>query len=361
MLFLSAQESAEWSGLADEVLRSGTAPGTHDGDIRPNLLSAFDYYIGTVLAAHGQAAEGIEWLNAAALGEESDLFSAGFLLGFLERHNGKLAMPTVAFADPRPFMHFAGVPMMREARKRFIAQCGNTLPQFDTPFAMMDIGCGDGGLTVSLLRHLQDTGRVTEIAEVLLIDSSPAMVALAEKTVRDAFPDVRIETVNSRIQDCSASIDHHFDLAVSSLAYHHMPFEHKKIHLTELKPWIDHFVLFEMDANNDAPEMYSPELALSVYQSYGGVIDSVFSHDAPVDVAVACVDLFLMTEVVSLLTQPRGERTDYHMLQGQWDALFTECLGPEFTPCCHSPCHADEHTTLFTMHYGREDIDGQKL
>jgi len=358
MLFLSAQESAEWSGLADEVLRSGTAPGTYDGDIRPNLLSAFDYYIGTVLAAHGQAAEGIEWLKAAALAEEDDLFSAGFLLGFLERHNGKLAMPTVAFADPRPFMHFAGVPMMREARKRFIAQCGNTLPQFDTPFAMMDIGCGDGGLTVSLLRHLQDTGRVTEIAEVLLIDPSPAMVALAEKTVRDAFPDVRIKTVNSRIQDCSGSIDHRFDLAVSSLAYHHMPIEHKKIHLTELKPWIDHFVLFEMDANNDAPEMYSPELALSIYQSYGGVIDSVFSHDAPVDVAVACVDLFLMTEVVSLLTQPRGERTDYHMLQGQWDALFAECLGPEFTPCCHSPCYADEHTTLFTMHYGREDIDG---
>ncbi|KUK62008.1 MAG: Methyltransferase family protein [Methanoculleus marisnigri] len=311
MLFLSAQESAEWSGLADEVLRSGTAPGTYDGDIRPNLLSAFDYYIGTVLAAHGQAAEGIEWLNAAALGEESDLFSAGFLLGFLERHNGKLAMPTVAFADPRPFMHFAGVPMMREARKRFIAQCGNTLPQIDGPFAMMDIGCGDGGLTVSLLRHLQDTGRVTEIAEVLLIDSSPAMVALAEKTVRDAFPDIRIETVNSRIQDCSGSIDHRFDLAVSSLAYHHMPID---------------------------------------------VIDFVFSHDAPVDVAVACVDLFLMTEVISFFTQPRGERTDYHMLQGQWDALFAECLGPEFTPCCHSPCYADEHTTLFTMHYGREDI-----
>ena len=72
MLFLSSQESAEWSGHAEEVLRSGTAPGTYDGDIRPNLLSAFDYYIGTVLAARGRAAEGIEWLSAAALGEESE-------------------------------------------------------------------------------------------------------------------------------------------------------------------------------------------------------------------------------------------------------------------------------------------------
>jgi len=354
MLFLSSQESVEWSGHAEEVLRSGTAPGTYDGDIRPNLLSAFDYYIGTVLAARGRAAEGIEWLSAAALGEENDLFSAGFLLGFFERHNGRLAMPSVAFADPRPFMHFAGVPMMREARKRFIAQCGTTLPQFDEPLSMMDIGCGDGGLTVSLLRHLLETGRVAGIGEVLLIDSSPAMVALAEKTVRDAFPDVRIETVNSRIQDCSGSLDHRFDLAVSSLAYHHMPLEQKKIHLARLKPWIDHFILFEIDANNDAPEMYSPELALSVYQSYGSIVDAVFSHDAPVDVAIACVDLFLMAEVISLLTQPRGVRSDYHMLQSQWHALFTECLGPEFAPGCHSPCYADEHTTLFTMHYGRE-------
>ena len=154
--------------------------------------------------------------------------------------------------------------------KRFVAQCGNTLPQIDEPFSMMDIGCGDGGLTVSLLRHLTDTGKVTEIAEVLLIDSSPAMVALAEKTVRDAFPDIHIKTVNSRIQDCSGSIDHRYDLAVSSLAYHHMPLEQKKVHLTRLKPWIDHFVLFEMDAYNDTPKMYSPDLALSVYQSYGG-------------------------------------------------------------------------------------------
>jgi hypothetical protein len=40
-------------------------------------------------------------------------------------------------------------------------------------------------------------------------------------------------------------------------------------------------------------------------------MDFVFSHDAPVEVALACIDLFLMTEAVSLLTQPRGVRSDY--------------------------------------------------
>ena len=47
---------------------------------------------------------------------------------------------------------------------------------------------------------------------------------------------------------------------MSSLAYHHMPLEDKRVHLARLKPWIDHFLLFEMDANNDTPDLYSPEL-----------------------------------------------------------------------------------------------------
>jgi hypothetical protein len=179
------------------------------------------------------------------------------------------------------------------------------------------------------------------------------MIALAEKTVGDAFPGIPVTTENARIQDCSAGICHHYDIAFSSLAYHHMPVEDKRVHLARLKPWIDHFVLFEMDADNDTPELFSPDLALSVYQSYGRIIDFVFAHDAPLDVVTDCVDSFLMTELVSILTQPRGERTDYHMLRTQWNDLFRTVLGPEFQLWCDSACYADEHMALFTMHYGR--------
>ena len=217
----------------------------------------------------------------------------------------------------------------------------------------MDIGCGDGALTVMLLQHLRDTGKVNQFAEILLVDSSPAMISLAQKTVSEAFPDVHITTENARIQDCSATIDHHYDIAISSLAYHHMPVEDKDIHLAQLKPWIDHFILFEMDANNDTPELYSPDLAFSVYQSYGRIMDFVYAHDAPVDVVTDCIDSFLMTEVVSILTQPRGIRTDYHMLRSQWNDLFRRGLGPEFTLRCDSTCYADEYMMLFTMHYGK--------
>jgi hypothetical protein len=108
-----------------------------------------------------------------------------------------------------------------------------------------------------------------------------------------------------------------------------------------------------MDANNDTPELYSPDLAFSVYQSYGRIIDFVYAHDAPVEVVTDCIDSFLMTELVSILTQPRGERTDYHMLRSQWNDLFETELCPEFTMRCDSTCYADEYLALFTMHYGR--------
>lgn len=243
---------------------------------------------------------------------------------------------------------------MKTARGQFVRQCGHTLPEFDHAAAFMDIGCGDGSLDVMLLNHLVGQGKIPGVDEVLLVEPSPAMAALAEKTVGSAFPDAEITIVNSRIQDCSDTICNHYDIAVSSLAYHHMPGEQKQVHLARLQPWIDNLVLFEMDANNDRPEIYSPDLSLSVYQSYSRIIDFMFSHDAPVDLAVDCVDSFMMAEIVSLLTEPRGVRRDYHMLRGQWHDLLSEALGPGFSCRCDSPAYSDEYMTLFTLHYGRD-------
>jgi SAM-dependent methyltransferase len=354
MLFLSEYEKTEWADYAREIIKNDTSPSVYEEKIRTNLYSAFCYFIGTTLAARGNEEQSIAWLKAGALTEEEGLFSSTFLLGFLQRHNKKMVAPTGAFTDPRPFIHFASVPSMKDARSRFVQQCSHTLPVFKNPIRFMDIGCGDGALTVRLLHHLLDTGKVTGLAEILLVDSSPAMIALAHTTVSEAFPNVPITTENARIQDCSATIDHHYDITMSSLAYHHMPLEDKREHLARLKPWIDHFILFEMDANNDTPELYSPDLAFSVYQSYGRIMDFVYAHDAPVDVVTNCIDSFMMIEVVSMLTKPRGVRSDYHMLRNQWNDLFRSELGPEFTVRCDSACYADEYMTLFTMHYGRE-------
>ena len=82
------------------------------------------------------------------------------------------------------------------------------------------------------------------------------------------------------------------------------------------------------------------------------MIAFVFAHDAPSDKVTDCLDFFLMTELVSILTEPRGKRTDYHMLRSQWHDLFKTEPGPEFVLRSDSACYADEHMALFTMHYG---------
>lgn len=354
MLFLSETEKSSWAAHARAIIRNKANPDEYEGKVRSNLQSAFYFYIGTLLAAQGQNKRGDDWLHAGTLCEEKGLLSSTFLVGFLERHGGKMIQPAVVFEDPRPFIHFSQVPPMKHARLQMVHQFASSLPAFDHPIRFMDIGCGDGALTVKFLLHLIDSGKVPGFSEILLIDSSPAMIALAQKNSEYAFPGVHIITENARIQDCSASINHRYDIVMSSLAYHHMPVEDKRVHLARIKPWMDHFLLFELNANHDTPELYSPELAFSIYQTYGRIINFVFALDAPADVQMECVDLFWMTELVSMLTEPRGIRSDYHMLKTQWNELFETILGPEFTLRSDSTCYADDYVELFTLHYGRE-------
>ena len=353
MLFLSDREQQEWRGYADEILATLPPPASYDTRVRRNLVPAFHFYIATFLAAHGRGDEAVLWAESAVLEEADGLFGCAFLLGFLKRYNNELVKPATVFEDPRPFIHFASTPLLDNARRAFVRHCGMSLPVICHPVRFMDIGCGNGVLAVLVLSHLIAEKKIPGIEEIVLVDPSPAMAALAEQTVRAAFPGVRITVENVRIQDCSDRIDRKIDIAMSSLAYHHMPLEEKRLHLARLRPWIDHFLLFEMDADIDSPERFSPSLALAVYQSYGRIFDCIYAHDAPVEVVNDCIDSFLMTEVVSILSEPRGVRSDYHMLRSQWIALLDDVLGPEFSLLCDSSCYADEYFGLITLHYGR--------
>lgn len=353
MLFLSKTEKTQWQEQANEIFAHHLTPEQTPYAGRANLRPIFYFYAGALLAAKGKNELGRNWINAGAMIEEDSLFLNTFLAGFLERQHGRLIMPEVVFADPRPYVHYTTVPIIKEARRRLLAQCGHTFPDCKHPFRMLDIGCGDGSLTAALLRHLLETGKINAIGEVLLIDPSAGMLNLAQDTLRQALPQTPIRAIQGKIEATAAQIDGHYDMALCSLSYHHMPYASKMKYLRELKPHLDNLILFELDANNDLPELQTPELALSIYQSYARMIDFAFQHDAPVEVAQNCVDRFLMTETVSLLTQPRGERNDYHMLRSQWLDLFEQILAPDFTRLCDSSCYEDEYFGLFTIHYGR--------
>ena len=354
MLFLGPEESRIWRSFGDDTIKSANDPFPVHDYIRPGLIPAFHYYIGTLLLARGMNPQGRKWITAGLSGEQGGLFSNAFLLSYLGRNNGALLIPEAIFADPAPYVHFAGTPMLLDSRVKFRMHCARALPLFRRPVKIMDIGCGHGMILVDLLLELRKSGIIDGVEEILLIDPSEGMLALARENVLKAFPETRINLSNTRIEMLSEKIEGHYDMALASLAYHHMPYETKLHHLKKLKEKISHFILFELDANNDTPDLSSPEIALSVYQSYGAMMDFVFAHDAPIALAISSIDRFLMSEAIYFFKEPRGKRTDYHMLRSQWHQVFQEGLGPDFQCLCDSTCYADENMGFFTMIYGKD-------
>lgn len=339
--------------MADRILATGEGPFTVEERIRAGLIPAFHFYIGMLLLASGKERSGKEWIRSGMAGEPGGLFSNSYLLSFLERHGGKLVIPETIFSDPAPYMHFASTPMLVDAKAAFRIHCIHSLPRFTKPVRIMDIGCGHGVMLVELLNTLKNAGTLDAVEEVLLIDPSKGMLHLAVENVRKAFPEATVKVSQSRMETFSDPFEGIYDLALSSLAFHHMPYETKRINLQRLKNHINHFVLFEVHANHDTPEMGTPELALSVYQVYGGLMDFIFAHDAPVELAISSIDKFLMSEEIFFFLEPRGKRSDYHMLRSQWHELFREGLGDEFSNACDSVCFGDGNIELFTMIYSR--------
>jgi len=354
MLFLGNEESRIWKDFADHTLKSCSGPGSEPTFIRPGLVPAFYYYLGTLFLSKGLNQIGQKWITAGIAGEQGGLFSNSFLSSYLGRNKGAMVIPEKIFADPAPYVHFAGTPILIDSRTKFRIHCVHSLPVIRQPLKIMDIGCGHGMFLVDLLVELRESGLIGDVGEILLIDPSEGMLKLAKKNVTRAFPQAHITLSRSRIEALTNKIKGHYHIALASLAYHHMPYETKLYHLKKLNKLIDCFILFELDANNDTPEMNSPEIALSVYQSYGGLMDFIFANDAPVELAISSIDRFLMSEAIYFFIAPRGKRTDYHMLRSQWHQVFREGLGKGFTCLCDSTCYGDENIGLFTMIYGRD-------
>ncbi|MEI7500105.1 MAG: class I SAM-dependent methyltransferase, partial [Bacteroidota bacterium] len=338
MLFLGIEEIVRWRGLAERILKSPADMPPLNNYIRPGLIPAFNYFIGTILLSKGMNQAGQKWISAGLAGEQGGLFSNAFLTSYLGRNNGRLVIPETIFADPAPYVHFAATPVLLDSRIKFRLHCVHALPLFIKPIKIMDIGCGHGMVLVELLLELQKCGIIAGVEEILLIDPSEAMLKLAKENCINEFPEAKITLSQSRIEMLSDKIDVHYDIALASLSYHHMPYETKLFHLKRLKDKIGVFILFELDANNDTPELHSPELSLSVYQSYGSLMDFVFANDAPIELAISSIDRFLMSEAIYFFTEPRGKRTDYHMLRSQWHRVFQDGLGKDFNCLCDSTC-----------------------
>jgi len=350
MYYLAKDEQVIWKRLAEDAIAGKLTPQSSLDGLRNALRAHFHFYMGGLFADLGQREKAWDWFREGAL-EEDGIFNA-IMASYLDRHNGRFYMPDMIFADPRDYEHFTTVPAVVEMREKFVQFAASSLPGLVHPLTILDVGCGDGSLLVLLLKRLSAASRVRAISRAILVDSSAAMLEVAEGKLKNAFPDLVVDKRHGRIQEHAMGLPSGIDVALLSLAYHHMPWDDKALHLREIAERVNHVLLMEMDGDNDTPEKGSPELAVSVYQSYGPLIDAIFAHDAPIAVTQGCVDNFVMAEVISFLTQPRGRRNDYHMLRSQWTRIFSETLTEHFcrgeaTVLSSAGCE------FFACHWGR--------
>ena len=350
MFYLSIEEANEWRELSRAVIESERFDPSMLAGRPLRSRPALCYYLGTELLAEGRAAEAERWL---VLGARTEPIRANaYLLDYLERHNGELVPVQPSFSDVRPWAHFSSLPHLRSAREVLAGFCDHSLPDFERPFKVMDIGCGNAALTVSVLRRMVESGKAPAIGEVLLMDPSPEMLAAARANVEEAFPDVKVLAVEGKLEEASSGLPNGFDFALCSLSVHHMPYEEKAVHIGALSGAVENIVVFELGANHDTPEMRSPELVYSVYQTFGQSLEYIFGQDAPLEVQEACADIFVMSETISLLTEPRGRRTEYHMPGKQWHEVLETACSPKMTCLGETTCFHDEYCELLALHYG---------
>jgi hypothetical protein len=83
------------------------------------------------------------------------------------------------------------------------------------------------------------------------------------------------------------------------------------------------------------------------------MLAQILGTDGADEVARESADRFVAPELVSLLTQPRGMRSEYHMRRERWLELLSVAMGPDIRPLGTRTALATPHADLFAMHVGR--------
>lgn len=354
VLTLEPRDVASWNHLLPEVLAGRAEPaGSLEHLLPPEQVGAFRFFAGAALASRSDP-RAAGWLEAGAAADGSELRASAYLADVLHR-SGHLAAPECAFDDPRAWVHFTTLPAMRACRAEFVSFAVDSLPPDPGELRVLDVGCGDGGLLAELLPALLAAGRWDEVSAVTLLDPSPAMISTAKGRIAAAWPDARVEGRVARLEHVASVLPGPYDLVVGSLSLHHMPVEVKRRALSALAPSVSHLLLLELDADHDSPEVGSPRLAASVHQTYGWMLAQILGPAAPDEVALESADQFVAPELVSLLTQPRGARSEYHMRRERWLSLLSEAMGPEIRPLGTRTALSTPHADLFALHVGRID------
>lgn len=203
----------------------------------------------------------------------------------------------------------------------------NPPPETSKIPTIVDVGPGNGVLITEIINQLVSIYNIKNL-QLVLIDKSLSMLEASEKYVQEHVPiPISFTKISCKLQEITEE-----QLAVirekppiwfinMAASVHHMPWEDKLPMLKTVRSLSNNCLLIEFPANHDRPEKNTPELVYSVSEHYRFYIQDVLNCPAPETDKKICLYNFILTEGITILSQERANRIDYHATIPEWQEL----------------------------------------
>ncbi|HDN26733.1 MAG TPA: class I SAM-dependent methyltransferase [Thioploca sp.] len=207
--------------------------------------------------------------------------------------------------------------------KRFSIQ--NPPHSVDKP-TIIDIGPGNGVLTVEIVKQLQQVYPLRGI-HLILIEPSEEMMAVAIQHCHESIPmPVQITPLCNctlqalTIKEQQALQEHQPIWFINaSLSLHHVPTELKRLNLKMLNSLSTSLLITEIDDNLGELEDASPELIYTMSDITDRFIQDVLNTTSvSVPDKKSCIDSFFLADAITVLKNIQELRVEHWMSNSQW-------------------------------------------
>jgi hypothetical protein len=286
-------------------------------------------YAGVLLASQQRITDAISVLKLCL-----DRTFSAVLADYLVEHQALIPAAT-AFQETNPYDVWTQTDL-------YAAQMAGTLkaitsfvqrippPDLTTSPTIIDIGSGNGILLVAIVNQILALYQLESI-QIISIEQSPEMLAATQQYCQKSISIPIVFTpICAKIQEITAeqiaTIDRHHPIwfVNASLSLHHIPSEIKVPTMKIIANRSRYCLISEANYNHDLPEKDTPELMYSVTESYGLVIQDVLNSATSQSDKKLCINNFLLTEAINILTKDREDRVDYHALISEWQEIAAQ-------------------------------------
>lgn len=315
-------------------------------------------YAAMLLATRQRIAEAIALFSR----NTTDAFCT-VLRGYLERTQA-FSFGVTIFAEAAPYRAWFASHFHRQYQPGFVQQAAALAQAYPPPetnahATILDVGTGNGELLAQVVNRVSQYYPL-ESVHLILVDPSPAMLAMAEAHCRAAIRlPITVTTVCGRLEAVTAEQWQCMErgrpiwFTTMSLSVHHMPYAVKIPMFQRIRALSRYFLLGEANWNDELPKD-SPELAYVIAKAYGLIFEDILQCPASPEDQQAAIDRFLLPEAISILTEEIGQRTDYHMSLADWERLATET---GFTVQASTPIvHLRDHPIAFVSQWLSEAV-----